>query len=99
MASAMRQRTKLWATRIGQEFLLRHVWSLATQLFHAHGGFEIAQTQFESPAPGVQGGQLLNPIKRTVIWSGKSPHSLADRIWEGWQGLVHTKRPSCLASR
>src|ERR1035441_881737 len=39
--------------QIGQEFLFGHFRGFAAQLFHAHRGFEVAQTQFQSPASRI----------------------------------------------
>ena len=49
--------------QVGQQFLFRHGWGLTAQLFHAHHGFEVSQAQFQAPAAGIKGDQLLRRIE------------------------------------
>ena len=56
--------------QISQEFLFRHVRGLAAQLFHAHCGLEVAQTQFQSPAPGIESHEFLGGIALGIQQGG-----------------------------
>ena len=58
-----------WRKVIGDEehlqFFVHHLGALAAQDLHAHGGFNIAEPQFDLPAPGVKLGDVLGGI---LLW-------------------------------
>ena len=69
--------------QIGQQFLFGHVRRFAAQLFHAQGGLEIAQAQFQPPAPGIEGDQFLGRVELGVQQGGDQGDAAAAKAADG----------------